>query len=123
VLVDGERLEQPAPLRHVPDAGAGDLVGRAAEDLLALEGDRPRRVGRRDPHDRVAERRLAHAVATDEGDGLVAHLEADVLEHVRAAVVDVEVLDGQQRRAAVRALLARRHRLTSMPSSVTRPPR
>ena len=85
-------------------------------------------MGRRDAHDGVAERRLAHPVAPDEGDGLVADLEADVLQHVRAAVVDVEVLDGQQRRAAVRGLrarglLARGHPLTSMPSSVTRPPR
>jgi hypothetical protein len=106
VLVDGERLEQAPPLGYVADPGAGDLVGRAPKDLAALEGDRPRSVGRRDPHDRVAQRRLAHAVATDEGDRLFAHLEADVLQDVRAAVVDVEVLDGQQRRASVGALLS-----------------
>ena len=41
VLVDRERREQPAPLWHVADAAAGDLVGLPADQLLPLEADRP----------------------------------------------------------------------------------
>ena len=52
---------------------------------------------RRETHDRLAERRLAHAVAPDDRDRLVAHLERDVLERLRAAVERGEALDGEQR--------------------------
>ena len=48
--------------------------------------------------------------------GSLAHLEADVLQDVRAAVVDVEVLDRQQRRrcaGAVSASAAGRLRVTT----------
>ena len=58
----------------------GDLVRRLAEQLLALEADGAGRRGGRDAHDRVAQRGLAHAVAADDRDRLLAHLERDVLE-------------------------------------------
>ena len=40
VLVDGERREQPPPLRHVADTQPGDPVRRPAEDLVPAEADR-----------------------------------------------------------------------------------
>src|SRR4051812_47338531 len=55
VLVDGQRREQPPPLRHVADASAGHLVGRAPDQLLPVELDGPGRVRRADLHDRVAQ--------------------------------------------------------------------
>ena len=45
VLVDAERREEPAALRHVADAAGGDLVRGLAEQLVALEADRPGRRG------------------------------------------------------------------------------
>ena len=57
------------------------------DELGALEADRATGPRRRDPHDRVAERRLAHSVPPDDRNGLVPHREADVLERPSAAVV------------------------------------
>src|SRR5918992_1021767 len=98
MLVDGERLEQPAPLRDVADPRAGHLVGGLAEQLPSVE---PHRAGRpaEQAGDRQAQGRLAHAVAADQGYGLGAHAEADSLQDVSGPVVAVEVLHRQQRLA------------------------
>ena len=98
VLVDRERLEQPPALGHVADARARRPCRTARPtSSVALEADRAARGRRAHLHDRVAERRLAHAVAADDRDGLAAHLEAQALQDVGAAVEDVEVADRQQR--------------------------
>ena len=64
MLVHRERGPDAPPLRHIADAHIDDLIGRQAEDLVAGEADAAARGGHQ-PHDRVAERRLAHAVAAD----------------------------------------------------------
>ena len=102
VLVGRQRLEEPAALRHVADPPVRDLVRGEADELLALERDRAGDVGRRHADDRVAERRLAHAVAADDRQRLRADLEVDVLEDVRLAVVGVDAADLEER-------LSRRH--------------
>src|SRR4051794_7805864 len=63
VLVDRERREQAAALRHVREPQLRDLVRRHADELAALVPDRSRHACRRHAEDRVAERRLSHAVA------------------------------------------------------------
>ena len=97
MLVHRERLEQPAPLRHVADALGGDHVGQAPAQFLAEHPDRAPRLAA-EAHDGVAERRLAHAVAADQGDRLGAHRERDALEDVRRAVERMHVLELQERR-------------------------
>ena len=89
VLLRGERREEAPPLRDESDPRAGDLVGLLARDLLAAEADRPPH-GRDEPHDRVAERALAHAVPPDDRRRLGADLEADVLEDVGRPVEGVQ---------------------------------
>ena len=98
VLVDGERREEPAPLRHVADAELRDLVRRLADELAALVADRAGDARRRHADDRVAERRLAHAVAADDRRRAAGDLERDVLERLRAPVERVDALDREQRR-------------------------
>src|SRR6185436_13402116 len=98
VLVDGERREEATALRDVADAVPRDLVRLAADELLALEADRALGMRRRDAHDRVAERRLAHAVATHDRERAALHGEAEVVEDARLAVERVEARDLEQRR-------------------------
>ena len=50
------------------------------------------------PGDRVAERRLAHAVAADDGDDPVREVEVDPLQRVGLAVVHVQPPDAKRRR-------------------------
>jgi hypothetical protein len=107
VLVDRERRPDPAPLRDVADAALGDAVRRQPEDLLAGEPHAAARGagGLDEAGDRVAERGLAHAVAADDGEHAVIEREGDALQRVRAAVVDVEASDLEDRsRAALRAV-------------------
>ena len=92
VLVDGERAPEPAPLRHIADAEPRDLSGRKGGELLAGEADRA--AGRpHQPHDRLAERGLAHAVAADDGEHPAVEGQVDALQGVGVAVEDVEALD------------------------------
>src|SRR5581483_10141058 len=97
VLVDRKRREQPAALRHVADPETGDLVRLAADELLTAIADRAGDAGGRDAHDRVAQRRLAHAVAADDAERSALHGERDVLERLRSAVVGAQPLDLEQR--------------------------
>ena len=62
------------------------LCGGLAVQLLAREPHRARRAagGPEQPDERLAQRRLAHAVAPDQRDGLGAHRQRHALEHVRA---------------------------------------
>ena len=84
MFVDGERAPQPAALRHIADAEPGDL-GR----LQRQAGPRPRKriepPGRaHQPHDGLAQRRLAHAVAADDGKHAAFERQVDALQRVRA---------------------------------------
>src|SRR4029079_1155935 len=98
VLVDGERREEATALRDVADAVPRDLVRLAADELLALEADRALGMRRRDAHDRVAERRLAHPVAPHDRERAALHGEAQVVEDPRFAVERVEARDLEHRR-------------------------
>ena len=91
MLVDRERRPHPPSLRHVADTLGGDDVRGQPEDLLARELDAPR--GAHEPGHRVAQGRLPHAVAADHGEDAAVERERHALQRVRAAVVDVEVLD------------------------------
>jgi hypothetical protein len=86
-----------AALGDEPDPRHGHPLGRHSLDVPAREGD-----GAGDRRDqagnRADERRFPRAVGADHGDDLApAEVERDVVQHVRLAVCDVEVLDAQQR--------------------------
>ena len=122
-LVDA--VARPARLPRVPrgsSAGArrSRATGRAAgpagrsrcprrailyeglpSSSLPAEADRAARRGGIDAHDRVAERRLAHAVAADHGDGLGAHRERRRPRAPARAVEGVEALDLEQQRGSL----------------------
>jgi hypothetical protein len=70
-------------------------VRRAAEDLLARELHAAG--GGHEARDRVAQRRLAHAVATDDRRHAAFERERHALQGVRAAIVHVQVVDGEDR--------------------------
>src|SRR5215469_14666175 len=95
-LLDAERRPDAPALRHVRDAAPRDPVRREAADLLAAQLDAAAR--RDQPGDRVAQRRLAHAVAADDREHAALEHEVDALQHMRVAVVDVEMPDLQHRR-------------------------
>src|ERR1700678_339403 len=66
MLVDGERTPQTPPLRYVADAEPGDLRRLQRQQVLAAYADGT--AGRaHQPHDGLAQRRLAHAVTADDG--------------------------------------------------------
>ena len=92
-LVHRERGPHAPPLRDVGDAGASDLVRREAEDLLAREPDAARCL--HEAGDGIAQGGLAHAVAPDDGQHAPLQREAHALQRMRAAVVDVESVDGE----------------------------
>jgi hypothetical protein len=89
-------------LGHEADAEIGDLIGRPARHVATLP-DHPALAGRREPHDAAHGRGLAHAVAPEEADALTRrHLERHSEEHLGEAVERVDVLHGEERRAAHR---------------------
>ena len=78
-------------------------LGAQARNLLAGQPDAAG--GLDQAGDGVAQRGLAHAVAPDDGEHAALDREGHALQRVRAAVVDVEAIDHQDRAAR----LARRH--------------
>ena len=66
VLVDRQRWPHAPTLRHVADAELGDHVRRKAKNFAACEFHTAAR--RNQPGDRIAQRRLAHAVAADDAE-------------------------------------------------------
>ncbi len=109
-LVDRQARPQPAPLRHIADAGARDLVRLAPENVLALEAHRRPSARAITPDDRVAQRRLAHAVAADDRQHAALQRQRHALQRVRLAVIDLQVLHLQDRLAAAAALIHARPR-------------
>src|SRR4029079_11353078 len=65
ILLDRERLEDIALLRHPADPGVGALVGAHGGDVAGLERDRPADEAR-DADDRIDQGGLAHAVAAEQ---------------------------------------------------------
>ena len=89
MFVDVQRAPQAAALRHIADAQARDLGRRAVGDGVAGEHDAAGG-DRHQPHDGVAQRGLAHAVAPDHRQDAALQAKIDALQGVRGAVVDVE---------------------------------
>ena len=97
VLVHGEVRPEPASLGGVGDAPRGDLVGGEPGDVSPLEADRAP-PHREEPHDRVAQGRLAHAVSPDHRVDPLVQGEVDALQGMGLVVVDVQVPDLEGRR-------------------------
>ena len=96
VLLDVQAREDAALLRAVGEAQPGDLVGRLADRLAALEGDRAGAL-LDDAHDRLQRRRLAGAVAAQQRHQLAAaDLEAHAVQDVRFAVPGLQAVDLEQ---------------------------
>ena len=90
------------------DAGSAKMLAALGFEALATTSaglafslGRPDGEGaltrRHETHQRVAQGRLAHAVASDDGDRFDPHRERDVVEHLRAAVAGAQVVHGKQR--------------------------
>ena len=93
VLAHRERRKDSSALRHEADAHAGDAVRRQARDIHVLEGDAPP-ARRREADDRAHERRLAHAVASQNRYHFPrVDLQREALQDVAVAVVGVDVVD------------------------------
>ena len=95
VLVHRERRPQPPPLRHIPDPVVRDSTRIRADELVAFELNGAVR-DRHEPHDRVAQRGLAHTVTADDGDDPVREIEIDPLQRMGLAVVDVKPPDPER---------------------------
>src|SRR5712675_2222804 len=97
VLLDAQRGENPALLRTERDAGMGDLVRGAADELASLEAHRSGAMSN-DPHDRLEGGGLAGAVAAEQRHHLAAaHVEAHAVEHMRLAVPCLQTFDTEKR--------------------------
>src|SRR5439155_14269317 len=96
MLVDGERGEEPPALWDVADSQLCDLVRRLPDELLAAEANRAGDPCGRQADDRVAERRLAHAVPSDDRGRAAGDLERDVFERLCPGVIRVDALDREQ---------------------------
>src|SRR5213594_2649046 len=97
VFLDVEAGEDAALLRAERDAEPRDVIGRPADQLLAVEGDRAAPPAD-DAHHRLQRRRLARAVAAEQRHDLTGvHVEADAVQDVGLAVPRVQVADGEQR--------------------------
>src|SRR5262245_58035398 len=96
ILLDGERFEDVAFLRHPADAGKGALVRAQRRDVAAIEADTAGEEARH-AHDRIDQGGLAHAVAAEQSERLaLGERERDLVEHDRLAVACAQPLDGQE---------------------------
>ena len=66
MLVNGKRRPEPAALGRVTDTAVGNPVGRQPDEFVACHPDRAA-LHREEAHNGVAQGRLAHAVAPDDG--------------------------------------------------------
>ena len=101
VLVDGERTPQAPSLRHVANTKPGDLRRLQRQQVFSAQQDGAGS-GPHQPHDRLAERGFAHAIAADDGKYAGVQRHVDALQSVRATVVDVEAPDLENRSCAAR---------------------
>ena len=91
MFVDRDRGPKPAALRHVTETEPSDIGRGPADELLAHEtngaaGDR------READDRLAQRRLSHAVAADQRQHAVLKPQIHALQRMAAAIEDIESL-------------------------------
>src|SRR5216684_1525434 len=101
VFVDGERAPQAPPLRHVTNAKPGHLRRLQRQQVFAAQQDGATG-GSYQPHDRLAKRRLAHAIAADDGKYASVERQVDALQRVRSTVVNVETPNLEDRSGAAR---------------------
>src|SRR5688572_8049117 len=93
VLFHGEAREDLAALRYVAQACLGSEVRGGARELTVLERDLAAPRGH-EAHQRLEERRLAHAVPAEErGHFAGGYLEAHISKDVAAAVILVQRFD------------------------------
>src|SRR3984957_787306 len=71
-------------------------MGLDADKLAGFEADRSGANGH-EADDRVAERRLSHAIAANNREHAALESERDALERVRLAIIDLQVLNLQNR--------------------------
>src|SRR5215470_5784948 len=96
ILLDGERFEDVALLRHPADAGKGTLVRAQRRDVAAIEADAAGEEARH-AYDRINQGGLAHAVAAEQSERLaLGERERDLVEHDRLAVACAQPLDRQE---------------------------
>src|SRR5580704_178501 len=96
VFLDVEAGEDAALFRTIGDAEAGDAVGGEADELGAAKDDGALPL-RHDTHDRPQGRRLAGAVAAQQGYYLaLADRKAHSVQNVGFAIPGVQLLDTQQ---------------------------
>ena len=96
VLLDGQRREDVALLRHPPQACARAAVAGNPDDVLAGEADDAAALACRSD-ERCEQRRLAHAVAAEEREASAfVEREAHVLQDDRVAVTAPHVLHPQE---------------------------
>ena len=108
VLFDIQDVEDAAPLGDVAEAHADDHVRGDADKALAVARDRSAARTQK-PGDRPQRRRLAGAIASEDGDDL-ARLRVDryALERLDVAVENVEVADFEEGQAPYASFTAPR---------------
>ena len=100
IVVNREPRKDLAPLRHIAEPQPRALIGLGRRHVAAVETDRP--AGRRQKsHQRLEQRRLAHAVMAEDSDEL-ADLDgkAHPVEDRNAAVARAQSLDVEHHAAA-----------------------
>ncbi len=113
ILLDRERLEDLAALRHIGDAEIADLE-RPQPDELALPEADGSRADRNVAHDRAEQGRLAHAVATHQGDDLaLRYVQRECAQDLAAGLVaGDQVADRQHARGLTE--IGRAHRRVAL---------
>src|SRR5262249_41150399 len=100
VLRDRERRKHLPAFRHLPDAEIANAVAFPSADVDIAECDA---AARRAMHarDRANERRLAGPIRADNGyDRSFVDVERHVVERLRVAMEDIEILDAQHQSPA-----------------------
>jgi hypothetical protein len=95
IFFDREPAEEPAPLRHLHDAGVDDPLRCGAGELALAEANASIPHADEAAH-RAEQRRLSGPVRTDQRDDFTgSDLERDVPEHLRVAVPGREPVNAQ----------------------------
>ena len=95
VLGHREAGEDAPILRHVAKSRTADAVGLLASQVASVEGNLTRR-GVQQAHNGPQQRRLAGAVAPQQGDHLaLSHFQVDIGEDLGASVTDVKAAQAQ----------------------------
>ena len=95
-LVDRKARPQATSLRHIAHALPSDQMRLEADQVAPIEANGAR-THRHEADDRVAEGGLAHAVASDHREDAALEGQRDALQGMRFAVVDLKILDLQDR--------------------------